>query len=114
MGGQASMQGDVYSYGILLLEMFTGISPTDESFKDGLSLRNHVEMAFPGRVMDIIDGNLFLSDKGDENIIVPENSQNCLVLLIRCGLLCSMESAKERVAMSDVVKVLDFARNMLL
>ena len=107
------MQGDVYSYGILLLEMFTGISPTDERFKEGLSLRNHAETACPDRVMDIIDTKVFMLDNGDENTMVPDRSLDCLVSVIQCGLQCSMESAKDRIAISDVVKVLDSARNML-
>ncbi|XP_078151724.1 putative LRR receptor-like serine/threonine-protein kinase At3g47570 [Carex rostrata] len=114
MGGQASTEGDVYSYGILLLEMFTGISPTDERFKDGWSLHKHTEIAFPARVMDIIDNKLFSSDLGNENTLVPENSRECLVLVIRCGLLCSKESPKERIAMKDVVKELNSAHYKLL
>ncbi|KAJ4768777.1 Leucine-rich receptor-like protein kinase family protein [Rhynchospora pubera] len=114
MGSQASTQGDVYSYGILLLEMFTGIRPTDERFKNGLSLHRHVEMAFPEQVMDIIDTKMFPLDLGCENTFAPENCLNCLVSVIRCGLQCSKELSKERIAMVDVVKELISARSKLL
>ncbi|XVF83242.1 hypothetical protein PTKIN_Ptkin16aG0119200 [Pterospermum kingtungense] len=40
MGGAASPEGDIYSYGILLLEMVTGKRPTNDLFHDGLSLHN--------------------------------------------------------------------------
>ncbi|XP_078182227.1 putative LRR receptor-like serine/threonine-protein kinase At3g47570 [Carex rostrata] len=114
MGGRTSTQGDVYSYGILLLEIFTGICPIDERFGDGLSLHKLVETSYPARVMDIIDTKLFSSDHENENTVVPENSQECLVSVIRCGLLCSKELPKERIAMTDVVKELNSARNKLL
>uniref|UniRef100_A0A6N2KQS8 non-specific serine/threonine protein kinase n=1 Tax=Salix viminalis TaxID=40686 RepID=A0A6N2KQS8_SALVM len=55
MGGEASTQGDVYSYGILLLEMFTGKRPTDNMFTGDFNLHSFVEAALPGRVMEIID-----------------------------------------------------------
>jgi serine/threonine protein kinase len=45
MGGQVSVLGDIYSYGILLLEMFTGKRPTDDMFKDGLNIHKFIAMA---------------------------------------------------------------------
>ena len=38
LGSKPSTSGDVYSFGILLLEMLVGKKPTDEMFKEGLSL----------------------------------------------------------------------------
>uniref|UniRef100_A0A2N9F1Z5 Protein kinase domain-containing protein n=1 Tax=Fagus sylvatica TaxID=28930 RepID=A0A2N9F1Z5_FAGSY len=55
MGGEASTEGDVYSYGILVLEMFTGRRPTDDMFKDGLNLHDFVKMALPKRLIEVVN-----------------------------------------------------------
>ncbi|XP_058094035.1 probable LRR receptor-like serine/threonine-protein kinase At3g47570 isoform X1 [Magnolia sinica] len=60
MGGEASTQGDVYSYGILLLEMITGKGPTDEMFKDNLSLHHFSKSSLPEHVMNIVDPFLLI------------------------------------------------------
>ncbi|XP_078162093.1 receptor kinase-like protein Xa21 [Carex rostrata] len=114
MGGRPSIEGDVHSYGIVLLEMFTGISPTDERIRDGLSLQKHVEMAFPDQVMDIVDPKLFYETDGEHNLYAPENAYSCLVSVIQCGLLCSKESPKERISIKDVTEELSSARTRCL
>jgi interleukin-1 receptor-associated kinase 1 len=43
--------GDVYSFGILLLEMFTGKKPVDGLFSDELNLHNYAKMPLPGTNM---------------------------------------------------------------
>ncbi|XP_078153711.1 receptor kinase-like protein Xa21 [Carex rostrata] len=114
MGSQPSVEGDVYSYGVLLLEIFTGVSPTDERIIDGLSLQKQVEMAFPDQVMDIVDPKLFSETDGEHNLYAPENVYSCLVSVIQCGLLCSKESPKERISIKDVTKELNSARTKVL
>ncbi|XP_078166282.1 uncharacterized protein LOC144560950 isoform X3 [Carex rostrata] len=114
MGGQASVEGDAYSYGILVLEMFTGISPNDERFRDGLNLHMYVEMAFSDRVTEIIDHKLFPVNVGGDSANVTQDVHDCLVSVIRCGLLCSKLSPKERIRIEEVVKELNRARVKLL
>jgi hypothetical protein len=64
LGNEVSILGDVYSYGILLLEMFTGKRPTGTEFREALSLHNYVKMALPDNVIDIADQHL-LSENND-------------------------------------------------
>ncbi|KAJ4730987.1 Leucine-rich receptor-like protein kinase family protein [Rhynchospora pubera] len=114
MGGQASVQGDVYSYGILILEMFTGVSPTDERFTDGTSLHSHVAVSFPDQVMDIIDPRMFSLNEAGDNMFAHENVYDCLVLVLQCGIMCSKESPTERMAIKEVINQLNLARTKLL
>ncbi|KAJ4784512.1 hypothetical protein LUZ62_035758 [Rhynchospora pubera] len=114
MGGRPSIEGDMYSYGILLLEMFTGVSPTDERLRDGVSLHKHVEMAFPEQVGDIIDSKLFSTTNVEANTYASENVFDCLVSVIQCGLWCSKESLKDRISIKDAIKQLNSAWTKLL
>nr|XP_020189701.1 probable LRR receptor-like serine/threonine-protein kinase At3g47570 [Aegilops tauschii subsp. strangulata] len=62
IGNMISTAGDVYSYGIVILEMLTGKWPTDVLFKNGLSLQKFVGNAFPEKICEILDPNII----GDE------------------------------------------------
>jgi hypothetical protein len=65
-GNMVSPQGDVYSYGILVLETVTGKRPADSTFRQGSSLREYVDLALvQNRVMDAVDTRLSL-DIGNE------------------------------------------------
>ncbi|XP_077247772.1 receptor kinase-like protein Xa21 isoform X2 [Tasmannia lanceolata] len=121
VGGHVSTTGDVYSYGILLLEIFTGKRPTDDMFKDGLSLRKFVQLSFPDRVMEILDPLILLDDDEERATDTAENYndkmrrlQECLVSLVRIGGVCSAESPRERMEMGGVVKEMCSIRNIYL
>lgn len=51
VGGDMSTYGDVYSFGIILFEIFLRKRPTDDTFKDGLNIATFVEMNFPDRIL---------------------------------------------------------------
>ncbi|XP_012442269.2 probable LRR receptor-like serine/threonine-protein kinase At3g47570 [Gossypium raimondii] len=54
MSGSVSPEGDIYSYGIMLLEMITGRRPTCDLFHDGLSLHNFCKMALQEGLKEIL------------------------------------------------------------
>ncbi|XXG58234.1 hypothetical protein AAC387_Pa04g0593 [Persea americana] len=118
-GANPSTYGDVYSYGILLLEMVTGKRPSDDMFKDDLSLHQFAKMALPESVMDIIDRRLLpeeieITRHNRNNNIVSSMMHECLVSLVKIGVSCSAESPKARKEMKDVVAELSKVRDFYL
>ena len=58
LGNEISTQGDVYSFGILLLEMLTGKRPTGNEFGEAIELRHYVQMTLPDRMSTTMDQQL--------------------------------------------------------
>ncbi|KAI5325545.1 hypothetical protein L3X38_034619 [Prunus dulcis] len=136
MGGQVSILGDTYSFGILLLEMFTGKRPTDDMFTEGLSIHQFAAMAMPDRAMDIIDPSLLIvrdDADGDDEIynndirrarpvrsyhdgipVLATRLEECLVSVMEIGLSCSAILPSERIQMDVVVNKMKAARDSYL
>ena len=129
MGGQVSTLGDIYSYGILLLEMFIGKRPIDEMFKDGLSIHQFTAMALPEHVMDIVDPSMFFEDdeedandeieerqiiEEDPHVNVSSRIKECLISVFQIGLLCSKTSPEERISTNVVVNEMNAIRDKFL
>ncbi|KAG1360809.1 receptor kinase-like protein Xa21 [Cocos nucifera] len=100
LGSEISTRGDVYSYGILLLEMFTGKRPTDEIFNESLDLHRFVETAFPTQIMDIIDPQLIRKEEYEVVNDIRQRSKRYKGALFGCtaitrptniGMNCSMD-----------------------
>ena len=119
LGGSMWPQGDVYSYGILFLKMFTGKRPTEHMFPDGLSLHSFSKMALPERVMEIADSNL-VGESGEaiNNIAnhgdVEGRMQHCLASIVRIGVAYSEESPGDRMDIKDVVMELNIIKEVFL
>ncbi|PQP96822.1 putative receptor-like protein kinase [Prunus yedoensis var. nudiflora] len=112
MGSEVSTNGDVYSFGILLLEMFTGKRPTNDMFNGDLNLPTFVKMAFPERVMEIADSTLFEGGTKERSV---QKIEVCLNSIFRIGIACSVESPTERLKnISDAASEPHSIRDVLL
>ncbi|XP_024174020.1 probable LRR receptor-like serine/threonine-protein kinase At3g47570 isoform X2 [Rosa chinensis] len=139
VGAESSKQGDVYSYGILVLELFTGKRPTDEMFIDNCNIHTFVKTSIQGRLMQIVDPTLIATLEEtatsttnneasihgynneievDEDSIDNENLSmmntyvwKCILPTLKIGLACSEESPRNRVSMEDVHRELHHIKN---
>ncbi|CAM8883440.1 unnamed protein product [Rhodiola kirilowii] len=115
MGDIISTQGDIYSYGIVLLELITGKRPTDDMFNNGMSLRSFCERAISSdhiHVEDVIDQHLVNelheaagTQRNSEQIKLEYNT--VMISFLGIGISCSAESSRDRMDIQSAVKCLE-------
>ncbi|XXG71818.1 hypothetical protein AAC387_Pa07g1057 [Persea americana] len=119
MGGEVSTFGDIYSYGILLLEIFTGKKLTDEIFNGSLSLHQFAKLALPEQVMEIVDQSLLsiqveALNESQTPTTAESKLEMCLISTFKVGVACSMISIKDRMAIGDAMVEMQRIRNSYL
>ncbi|MFS7914208.1 putative protein kinase RLK-Pelle-LRR-XII-1 family [Helianthus anomalus] len=94
LGSEVSTSGDIYSYGILLLEMMTGKKHVDPIFEEGLTLHSYARNALAdSSVLQILDPLLLNEDVDEKGLIT----------LVKIGVQCTLESPKDRMDIGTIV-----------
>ncbi|KAK2983459.1 hypothetical protein RJ640_024455, partial [Escallonia rubra] len=96
LGGSVSRSCDVYSYGIMLMETFTGKKPTDEMFVGHMTLKCWVKESLPSAVIQVIDRNLWRQE--GENSLADVD---CVSSILMLAVDCAAESPEQRIDMKD-------------
>lgn len=106
MGKHASSEGDVYSFGVILLEIVTGKRPTDVLIHEGSSLHEWVKIQYtqPHKLENIVQQalqrcSLSCVPRHDTKIL-----EDVMLELIELGLLCTQNNPSTRPTMLDVAQ----------
>uniref|UniRef100_M1C629 non-specific serine/threonine protein kinase n=1 Tax=Solanum tuberosum TaxID=4113 RepID=M1C629_SOLTU len=91
--GIVSASGDVYSYGIMLMEVLTKRRPTDEEIcNQNLDLRKWIIQSFSGSMTDVVDANIFSEEEQ-----ITCKSKMCIASMIELALDCTKEMPESRI-----------------
>ncbi|XP_052200765.1 probable LRR receptor-like serine/threonine-protein kinase At3g47570 isoform X4 [Diospyros lotus] len=100
--GMVSTSGDVYSYGVMLMEVFTRKKPTDEMFAEEMSLKSWVNQSLNGgSMLEAMDASLI--EQEDPHLSAKEL---CVSSVMQLAMDCVKDLPRERINMKDVVATL--------
>ncbi|KAL6282483.1 hypothetical protein ACE6H2_013412 [Prunus campanulata] len=104
--GVVSTRGDVYSFGILVMETFTRRKPIDEMFVGEMNLKQWIanSLVLPDAIIyEVVDASLLCTQQEDDDLV---KKRDCLSFIMRLALTCCAESPEERINMEEAVATL--------
>lgn len=100
---QVDEKSDIYSFGVVLMEILTGKRSVDSEFGEGNSIVDWVRTKIKAKngLIDVLDKNA-----GASCASVREE----MMLVLRVALICTSRNPADRPSMRDVVSMLQEAK----
>lgn len=95
-------KSDIYSYGVVLMELLTGKRPLDPEFGESVDIVEWIRRK--------IRDNNSLETALDPNVGNTKHVQEEMLLVLRIALLCTAKLPKDRPSMRDVITMLGEAK----
>ncbi|CAN6563910.1 unnamed protein product [Malus baccata var. baccata] len=102
LGKTISTEGDVFSFGVLLLEIVTGRRPTDVLAHEGSTLHEWVKRQYPHRLDPIVQQALDRCAAGSMPKQFNKVWRDVVLELIELGLMCTQYTPSLRPNMQDI------------
>lgn len=93
---------DIYSFGVVLLELLTGKKPLEPEFGESTDIVEWIRRK--------ISENRNLEEALDPNVGNCKHVQEEMLLVLRIALLCTAKHPKDRPSMRDVITMLGEAK----
>ena len=103
--GLVSTRCDVYSYCVMLMEVFTRKRPSDDMFIGDLSLKGWIERSVPQFTYRVVDANLLMNIDEDHGDKIVEFTSSILELALKCCVDSSHERINMKEALAQLQKI---------
>ncbi|KAL3647693.1 hypothetical protein CASFOL_008661 [Castilleja foliolosa] len=95
-------KSDIYSYGVVLMELLTGKKPLDPEFGESIDVVEWIKRK--------MRNNETLEEALDPNVGNTKHVQEEMLLVLRFAILCTAKNPKDRPSMRDVLSMLGEAK----
>ncbi|CAI9095048.1 OLC1v1030905C1 [Oldenlandia corymbosa var. corymbosa] len=107
--GLISTRCDIYSFGIMMMEVFTGRHPSNEMFGENMSLRSWVLESMPDRLSNVISADLLSTFEKHFSEMLDG-----ICSIMNVALICTHVNPRERSNIEEVLASLNKIRRQLL